>query len=306
MQLELEQLDRRYETLRIVEAGRLARLEASVAQLGQQSPVLVVAEGDRYVLVDGYQRVAVLERLGRDLVDVAVLPMEEVGALLEVWRLEAMRRRSALEDGWLLAQLIERHGLSQAQIAVRMQRSKSWVSGRLSLIRVLPESVQDAVRTGVVPPQGAARFLVPMTRVSSKQCQHLVEALGSSPISVRELERVYLAWRAGDDEQRERIVRQPWLLLKAEDAITDLDEVDAVEPDTLVRQLEVLLGIVRRLRQRLRAGVFARANTPASRDELSRTWQEATLALKTLSTLMNEELDRARSGDPHGHPSPDP
>src|SRR3972149_4205847 len=44
----------RYAALRVMDPGRVSRLAASIARDGQQSPVLVVAEG---VLVDGYYRV---------------------------------------------------------------------------------------------------------------------------------------------------------------------------------------------------------------------------------------------------------
>ena len=104
MEIEISELDLRYSGLRIATPGRAARLEASLAREGQQSPVLVVAEAQgRYVLVDGYCRVEGLRRLGRDVVDVVVLPLGEAAALIEVWRMRTSRRRSALEDGWLVA-----------------------------------------------------------------------------------------------------------------------------------------------------------------------------------------------------------
>ncbi len=52
---------------RIRDAGaRRRRPVASVAEIGQQVPVIVIAEADRPVLIDGYLRVEALRRLGRD------------------------------------------------------------------------------------------------------------------------------------------------------------------------------------------------------------------------------------------------
>src|SRR5437867_11334589 len=71
MQLEFHQLDRRWEHLRVRHAARQRRLLASLAEAGQQTPIVVVAaEGPagRYVVIDGYQRIAALEQLGRDTV----------------------------------------------------------------------------------------------------------------------------------------------------------------------------------------------------------------------------------------------
>ena len=68
MHLEFHQLDRRWEHLRVREPQRQRRLLASLADIGQQTPIIVVAAGppDRYLVIDGYKRVAALEQLGRD------------------------------------------------------------------------------------------------------------------------------------------------------------------------------------------------------------------------------------------------
>ena len=53
MQVELWQLDLEYSGLRIGDGGRQGRLLASLAEHGQQQPVLVVRQGERYVLIVG-------------------------------------------------------------------------------------------------------------------------------------------------------------------------------------------------------------------------------------------------------------
>ena len=58
MNIELHQLDLRYEKLRTHKPEAERKLLASLAVIGQQVPVVVVrSEGpDRFVLVDGYKR----------------------------------------------------------------------------------------------------------------------------------------------------------------------------------------------------------------------------------------------------------
>ena len=278
VELEIGQVQRRYAGLRVLDEGRVARLTASIAQEGQRTPVLVAAGA---VLVDGYHRLAALDRLSRDLVGAVELAAGEAEALVLAWRLETGRRKSALEDGWLLAELVAHHGRSVKDLAAEMRRPKSWVSGRLGLVRVLPEGVQAAVREGRLPSQSAEKCLVPMARVDAESCQRLVERLPVG-VSTRQVERLYAAWRKADPEGRERIVANPGLLLKVEEG-TGL--VPADEDELLGRDLEGVAGLCRRARKRVREGAFARANGVSRR-----AWLQASEAFEALK----EEVRRGQ------------
>ncbi len=131
--MEIAELELRYEALRIAEPGHLAKLTASLASHEQQAPVTVVAAErgcSGFVLIDGYARVWALQRLGRDVVEAVAVALSESEALIRSHRLEGQRVRSALEDGWLLAELVERHGLGLEELSRRLGRSRSWVSRR--------------------------------------------------------------------------------------------------------------------------------------------------------------------------------
>ena len=80
MELELHQLDRPYAGLRIRDPRHSARWLASLSHGDPDdslAAVLVVAAKapERFVLIDGYDRVAALEQLGRDTTPAIVLPM---------------------------------------------------------------------------------------------------------------------------------------------------------------------------------------------------------------------------------------
>ena len=85
MQLEFHQLDRLWEHLRVREPHLQRRLLASLADSGQQPPIVGVGSQDnreRYLVIDGHKRVVALEQLGRDTVEVTVWAMNEAEALL--------------------------------------------------------------------------------------------------------------------------------------------------------------------------------------------------------------------------------
>src|SRR6059036_652577 len=130
MQLEFHQLDRRWEHLRVRHPGRQRRLLASLADSGQQTPIVVVAaegQADRFVVIDGYKRIAALEQLGRDTVEAVVWPMGECDALVLERSMRLSQRDTALEEGWLLQELRDRFGYSLDDLARRFDRSTSWV-----------------------------------------------------------------------------------------------------------------------------------------------------------------------------------
>ena len=141
MKLEFHQLDRRYEHLRVRNPERQRRLLASLAASGQQTPIVVVAKSekpDRYQVIDGYKRLAALEQLGRDTVEAVVWEMSEADALVLDRSMRFSEQETALEQGWLLAELERRFGYSLEDLARRFDRSVSWVSRSVSLVRKRP------------------------------------------------------------------------------------------------------------------------------------------------------------------------
>ncbi len=255
MQLEFHQLDRRWEHLRVRHPARQRRLLASLAEAGQQTPIVVVAaEGsaDRYVVIDGYKRIAALEQLGRDTVAAVVWPMSEAEAVLLERSLRLSEHETALEQGWLLAELEQRFGYGLDELARRFDRSVSWVSRRLALVEALPEAIQQQVREGKIPAQAAMKFLVPAARQSLEDCQRMAAIFAQHHCDTREAGRLYAAWRQGSPAIRKRILDESELFFKAQRR--------EVKPSTpaaeLLRDLELVAAIINRAQRRL-AGAAA-------------------------------------------------
>ena len=249
MEIDLHQLELRYRDLRIADPVRRRRLRGSLAEIGQQVPVVVIAEGERYVLIDGYQRVDALARLRRDTVLATWWSMAEVEALVHHRHLAEVRR-TALEDAWLLGRLRE-HGLSLDELARRLCRSKSWVSHRLGLVDGLAVAAQAGVRAGTVPAHGAMRYLVPIARANRGQCERLLAQLGDTRVTDRELGALYAAWKRADRAGRQRIVDEPRLFLKAW-AATQAERVatDHAAAGSLLKDLTTLAALAWRAQRR--------------------------------------------------------
>ena len=293
MELEFHQIAKRYAELRISMPGYEGRLMASLASEGQLHPVLVVknpGEGAGYVLIDGYRRVRALEGLGRDTVEAVVLPLEEPAALMFRHCQQRSQPRSALEDGWLLRELLDQHGLSQAELSRRLHRSESWVSRRLSLVRELPDSVQELVRRGRVCSDAASKYLVPLSRGKRSDCEELARNLSGKRTSTREVERIYEAWKRGDSEQRLRIVQRPFLYLRSADEVMREPDEGAGDPyRTVSEDMSILDAVSGRARRR----VGELGTSVVLPDPVVESWRTARSSFTALAEVMEK---RAHAG----------
>jgi ParB/RepB/Spo0J family partition protein len=252
MQLEFHQLDRRWEHLRVRHPARQRRLLASLAEAGQQTPIVVVAaegQADRYVVIDGYKRIAALEQMGRDTVEAVMWPMSEPAAVLLDRSLRLSEHETALEVGWLLAELERRFDYGLDELARRFDRSVSWVSRRLALAEILPEAIQQQVREGKIPAQVAMKFLVPVARQRLEDCQRMAAIFAEHHCDTREAGQLYAAWRKGSAAIRKRILDDPELFFKTQRQAEE--KAPAGTGAELLRDLEMVVAIVSRAQRRL-------------------------------------------------------
>jgi len=250
MQLEFHQLERRWEHLRVRHPARQRRLLASLAECGQQTPIVVVAvegQAERYVVIDGYKRITALQQLGRDTVDAVVWPMSEAAAVLLDRSLRLSEHETALEVGWLLAEMEQRFGYSLEELARRFDRSVSWVSRRLALVELLPESIQQLVREGKIGAQLAMKFLVPAARQNLEDCQRMAAIFAGHHCDVREAGQLYAAWRRASVAIRKRMLDDPGLFFKTQRQ----EKTPAGPAAELIRDLEMVTAIVNRAHRRL-------------------------------------------------------
>jgi ParB/RepB/Spo0J family partition protein len=272
MQLEFHQLDRRWEHLRVRHPARQRRLLASLAECGQQTPIVVVAaegQADRYVVIDGDKRITAMQQLGRDKVDAVVWPMKEAEAIVLDRCLRLSEHETALEQGWLLAEMEQRFGYSLDELARRFDRSVRWVSRRLALVELLPETIQQQVREGQISAQVAMKFLVPAARQSLEDCQRMAAIFAEQHCDSREAGQLYAAWRRGSAAIRRRILEDPALFFKTQRQ----EKLPAGPAAELIRDLEMVTAMVNRAQRRLAGAAAVELDEPrraAARQQIER------------------------------------
>jgi ParB/RepB/Spo0J family partition protein len=302
MRLEFHQLDRRWEHLRAQHPARQRRLLASLAEVGQQTPIVVVAmegQAQRYVVIDGYKRITALRQLGRDTVEAVEWPMGEAEAVLLERTLRLTESETALELGWLLAELEQRFGYSLEELARRFDRSVSWVSRRLALVESLPEAVQQQVREGKLSAQVAMKYLVPAARICLEDCQRMAAIFAAQHCDTRAAGRLYAAWRDSPPAIRQRILDDPALFLKTQ---RQADPPAGDASAALLRDLEMAAAIVSRAARRL-AGAAATELNPAQGAVARQQIERMEKQLRRLAGNLPQEQEPHVESSPTGHHS---
>jgi len=303
MDLEFHQLDLRHEGLRVRRPERERRLLSSLAERGQQVAIVVIRlseEPNRFLVIDGYKRIRALQRLGQDAVRATVWDMDETEALILDRSLRTAEGETALEQGWLLAELNRSFGLSLEDLARRFDRSVSWVSRRLALVRELPESVQEQVRCGKIGAHAAMKYLVPMARAKRYDCERLASEIARNQFSTQEVGVLYAAWRDGPPSIRERLIADPKLFLRARREIEEEDPVAVQSAEELIRNLDIIGAMARRATRQWSEAV--RTMDPSERENASFCLQQAIFDLSRLSDKIEKENGYVESESTDGNP----
>ena len=254
MDLEFHQIDLRNEGLRVRRPEKERRLLGSLSEVGQQIPIVVVtgAALGRFLVIDGFKRVRALRHLRQDTVRATLWDLSEAEALLLLHAQRADEAETAIEQAWLLRAL-HAGGMSAEDLAQRFSRSPSWVSRRLGLVNELPESVQERVRVGTISSHAAMKYLLPMARAKSSDCELLAAAVAKEKLTTRQVGELYGAWRSAAPSLRRRIVDEPLLFLKARRELAQ-EPVSADPAKTLLKDLDIVAALSRRAKRHWREG----------------------------------------------------
>jgi ParB/RepB/Spo0J family partition protein len=297
--LEFHQLDLRYERLRVRQPAREQRLLASLADAGQQVPIVVVPAPSIYIVVDGHKRVRCLHRLHRDTVAAVIWEMAEGDALIFRHLLQTDGPASVFEQAWLLRTLHEDHRLALDVLARRFDRSVSWVSRRLSLVRTLPDVVQQHVRDGHVAAHAAMKYLVPLARATPSDGIRFAETIAPHRLSTRQVGRLYQHYVEGAAETRALVLTDPLLVLRmTDDTAPARIRPEASAPEALLSDLHVLGAVARRAARRLHHGGGL---LPFERARAWRLFEQVRGDFGDLQGRCEQELRDARSESPDGH-----
>lgn len=205
-----------YQPRTTIDPGALDELAQSIRAHGVVQPLLVVAgqEPGTFLLIAGERRWRAAQRAGLDAVPVVVMDLAPQ-QMLEIALVENIVRAdlSPLEEAHAYRRLAEDFGLTQAQIAERVGRSRVTITNTMRLLAA-PDQVQDAIAAGQIT-EGHARALLGLTNATDQIAA--LRTVIEKQLNVRQTEELVRRWlqggqlgtrRTADRDTRERHVEE--------------------------------------------------------------------------------------------------
>jgi hypothetical protein len=235
-EMELSQLDLRYEGHRLRQRGVEDRLLASIAREGIREPLAGAMVDSVCVLLDGFKRYRCARQLQVQRVPFVSLGADEASAILELLSQGRRSKLNVLEEARFLDELKAR-GMSLAEIAQALGRSKAWVSVRLGLLQAMSPAVRQHLFGGALPVSAWIYTLGPFRRlngVTTEQVEEFVGAVSGQGLSVRQLEQLAHGYFRGPEAFRQEL-RSGHLSLLLQQAVP-------VDPDGCTEFERILVG----------------------------------------------------------------
>jgi len=190
--MAIDQLDLRLLFLRTPTALAVNRMAASLKARGQLTPIIITEKVP--VVVDGFKRIQAARDLGMDSLKTTCLSADPIRAKAMMYLMNRSGSFSMIQEGLLVRELVDTHGISQTDAAAMLERHKSWVNRRLLMIRRLAPEIIEDLKLELLPPgsapilarlqpcnQGEFSIAIQTHRLSAKQVRHLIELWCKAP-----------------------------------------------------------------------------------------------------------------------------
>lgn len=187
---------------------QLQELAQSIRTHGVMQPLVVTQadESGKYTLIAGERRWRASRLAGQESVPVVIKDVSPQ-AMLELAIVENVVRAdlSPLEEAHAYKQLIEDFGLTQADVAERVGRSRVSITNTLRLLNT-PDRVQRALVEGRIT-EGHARALLGLASVPDQLA--VFDIVLDKGLSVRQTEDLVRRWLAGTPARKDQEPQSP-------------------------------------------------------------------------------------------------
>lgn len=180
--------------------GALNELAQSIKAHGVIQPIILVKNGDRYMIVSGERRFRASKLAGLKTIP-AIIKRYTEQEIAEISLIENLQREdlNPIESAFAIRELVERFNLTQEEIAEKIGKSRTAVTNTLRLLALRPEIVKMIERGELSAGHGKILVGIEDRELQLKTALMAVQ----SKASVRELEK-YIQNMSNLTEARKR------------------------------------------------------------------------------------------------------
>ena len=243
--VERSSLDLRYEGYRLRNNAAEARLLASNAERGIEEPLGGVDTLHGRLLLDGFRRNRCAAKLGIECVPYVSWGEGEAQGIASLLSTRRQRALSILEQARFVDELLSTHGMTIADVAETLSRSKAWVSTRRNLLAQMSPPIRTILFRGAFPVYSYMVTLRPfmrMNEIGQAEIESFVQAVAGTKLSIREIELLAHGYFRGTPSLRQAINQGnwKWTLQQMQQAGEDPECLSEFER-SMLRELERLL-----------------------------------------------------------------
>lgn len=209
-EIELSELDLRYEGHRMRQESAESRLLSSIAQRGIEEALEGVDTPTGSILLNGFKRYRCARKLQIQMAPYISLGQDEAMGIVSLLRTSHQKALGLLEQAGFVDELKNVRQMSVAEIADELGVSKSWVSMRLGLMDEMSQSVRRELFKGAFPVycyMYHLRRFMRMNGVKREQIEQFVLAVSGKRLSVREIEQLSHGFFRGPESFRQEILQ---------------------------------------------------------------------------------------------------
>jgi len=263
-QVEVSNLDLRYQGYRMRNRHAEKTLLMSILEHGIRDPLEGVDTKDGRILLNGFKRYRCARKLEIGMVPYFSLSGDEALGIVELLRIANSKSLTILEQAKWIDDLREVHGMSNAEIARVLEKSKAWVSVRVGMMGQITPYVMEKILAGEFPAYCYLYTLRQFMRLNStrkEEVEEFVRLVSGKGLSTREIETIAHGYFKGSEELREQIKdgNISWALNRMKENGAATSQCSQIE-QALLRDLEIALKYMCRVISKSRDDRY-RSNT---------------------------------------------
>jgi ParB/RepB/Spo0J family partition protein len=183
-------------------------LLSSISENGIQEPLLGFFDKDFFILIDGFKRFRCCKKLHIYNIEIQEIALEEPSAFIKTLKISNSKSMHILEQAKFLKSLKDDHLMLMTDIAISLDKSVTWVSRRITLLKQLTPLQEEKIFNGLFPVwnmMGILHQLQSRKLASPQDIDKFVNATSGKGLVGNDIEILADAYFKGGDEMKGQI-----------------------------------------------------------------------------------------------------